>query len=126
MEELGLTVAMGKCSLCSVSMQAHCFHQAGIKFVFLTNLHAIQVPPQGPGFRKWLANPWSFLPPHQAPCALLSRPLLWYIWDRPCAVSYCLQNAKLLLASCRCTELATLNSSACHRQLLRAWAPGCA
>lgn len=31
-------------------------------FVFLTNVHVLQVPPQGPGFRKWLAIPSPFYP----------------------------------------------------------------
>lgn len=94
---LGLAVTMDRQSLHSASMQARCFYQAGM-FVFLTNLHVLQVPPQGPGFRKWLANPQSFLPPHQTPCPLLSGLPSWCIWDRPFAASYCLQNAKLLLA----------------------------
>lgn len=73
----GQTVPMDRQSLCSVSMQAHCFHQAGTKFVFLIDLHVLQMPPQGPGFRQWLANPQPFLSPHQAPCPPLSRaPLL--------------------------------------------------
>lgn len=73
----GQTVPMDRQALCSVSMQAHCSHQAGTKFVFLISPHALQMPPQGPGFRQWLANPQPFLPPHQALCLPLSwAPLL--------------------------------------------------
>lgn len=73
----GQTVPMDRQALCSVSMQAHCSHQAGTKFVFLISPHALQMPPQGPGCRQWLANPQPFLPPHQAPCLPLSwAPLL--------------------------------------------------
>lgn len=94
--ELGLAVAMDRQSLRSASMQAHCFHQAGTKFAFLTNLQALRVPAQGPSFKKWLASPPALSTPTPSSLSTtLSSPSSWYIWDRPWAVSYCLQNAKL-------------------------------
>lgn len=118
----GQTVPLDRQAPCSVSMQAHCSHQAGTKFVFLMSPHALQMPPQGPGFRQWLANPQPFLPPHQAPCLPLFLVHLGQAWRCLLLSPKC----KFTAGTCHCTKLATLNSSACLWQLQQAWAPGSA